>query len=195
VKLYPVVVVFVFLAVVTGCTGVVTPEILPTATTATTRLSQTPESSLAPATMSLPPTTETPPAQATATRPGRPTPSGTVLYVETVPPPDEDRTVVGEAPGELLEEIIVDVMQRSGRDRESIEVVRAEAVVWNDGALGCPEPGMFYTQALVNGYRVVLEAGGQTYDYRATEAGVFRLCEHGDVDLSVPGLPGTNPER
>jgi hypothetical protein len=31
--------------------------------------------------------------------------------------------------------------------------------VWNDGSLGCPEPGMMYTQALVNGYWLIIEAG------------------------------------
>jgi hypothetical protein len=37
-------------------------------------------------------------------------------------------------------------------------VVQAEAVTWPDGALGCPEPGIVYTQALVPGYWVVVEA-------------------------------------
>jgi hypothetical protein len=38
-------------------------------------------------------------------------------------------------------------------------VVEARPVTWSDGALGCPEPGMMYTQALVDGYRIILETG------------------------------------
>jgi hypothetical protein len=58
-------------------------------------------------------------------------------------------------------------------------MVRAESAVWNDGALGCPEPGMMYTQALVNGYWVVIDAAGQNYDFRVDSGGNFRLCPPG----------------
>jgi hypothetical protein len=39
---------------------------------------------------------------------------------------------------------------------EDAEAVVAERVTWSDGSLGCPEPDMMYTQALVEGYRIVL---------------------------------------
>jgi hypothetical protein len=58
-------------------------------------------------------------------------------------------------------------------------VIEAAAVEWSDGSWGCPEPGMTYTQAIVNGWQVVVEAAGQTLDYRATGPGSFRLCENG----------------
>jgi len=38
---------------------------------------------------------------------------------------------------------------------------------------------MMYTQILVNGYWVVIEAAGQKYDFRAGSAGNFRLCPGG----------------
>ena len=63
--------------------------------------------------------------------------------------------------------------------REKLVILRAQPVVWNDGSLGCPEPGMMYTQALVNGYWVVIEADGQTYDFRVGRDGSFRLCPAG----------------
>jgi hypothetical protein len=34
-----------------------------------------------------------------------------------------------------------------------------------------------YTQALVDGYWVVLAVGEQEYDYRASDTGYFFLCE------------------
>lgn len=58
------------------------------------------------------------------------------------------------------------------------ELVSAEAVTFTDGALGCPEPGLSYTQALVDGMRVVVTAGGTTYDYRfGGDAASPKLCE------------------
>lgn len=46
------------------------------------------------------------------------------------------------------------------------ELVSAEAVTFSDSSLGCATPGQSYTQALVDGMRVVVTAGGETYDYR-----------------------------
>ncbi|PWB98227.1 hypothetical protein [Homoserinimonas hongtaonis] len=71
--------------------------------------------------------------------------------------------------------IVADLAQR-GVSAEP-ELVSAEAVTWNNGALGCPKPGMNYTQALVEGMRVVVTAGGETYDYRFGSEGSPVLCE------------------
>jgi hypothetical protein len=38
---------------------------------------------------------------------------------------------------------------------------------------------MTYTQAIVNGWQVVVEVNGQTIDYRATGPGAFRICPEG----------------
>jgi len=58
-------------------------------------------------------------------------------------------------------------------------LIRAEAVTWPNGALGCPRPGAVYTQALVEGMRVLVSAGGHEYDYRFGSADTPVLCEHG----------------
>lgn len=70
---------------------------------------------------------------------------------------------------------------------DAIRVVSAEEVVWNDGSLGCPEPGMMYTMALVPGYRVVLEAEGRTYNYHGAKDRPPRLCQPRTRDVD-PGL-------
>ena len=103
----------------------------------------------------------------------------------------------GEVPEALLNKIVDDLVARTGADPASIEVVRAEEVVWGDGSLGCPQPGMMYTQALVDGYWVVLRTGGQDYDYRATQSGYFVLCEGQKLQpFTTPGAePGLSPDR
>jgi hypothetical protein len=79
----------------------------------------------------------------------------------------------------VVEAAITDAATRSGVGRDGIRLISAEAVTWGDGALGCPEPGMMYTQALVPGYRVRLEAGGRVLDYHSSLRGPPNLCPPG----------------
>jgi hypothetical protein len=109
----------------------------------------------------------------TASVPGR---------LATLPP--SGAPVNGEVPERVLAAILEDAARRTGADPATATILRAEAVTWSDGSLGCPEPGMFYTQALVDGYWVVLELGGTTLDYRVGARGAFRLCEE-----PGPGAP------
>jgi hypothetical protein len=46
-----------------------------------------------------------------------------------------------------------------------IEVVSVEEVDWPDGSIGCPQPGMVYTQAIVNGTKIVLRHADTEYSY------------------------------
>jgi hypothetical protein len=68
--------------------------------------------------------------------------------------------------------------ERLGTRVTEPSVLIAEAVTWTDGSLGCPEPGGMYTQALVDGYQVVVEVDGQEYDYRVGRGTDVRLCEN-----------------
>lgn len=108
---------------------------------------------------------------------------------DPIPPAEPLPPVTGEVPASLMDAILQDVSQRTGAQPAQVKVIRAQAVVWNDGSLGCPQPGMFYTQALVRGFWVVLELDGKTYDYHAAESGYFVLCENGQPPFGAPGLP------
>jgi hypothetical protein len=76
----------------------------------------------------------------------------------------------------LLEAAKADLVQRLNVAADQIKVVKVEAIQWRDGSLGCPKPGMNYTQAIVPGFQIILSAGGQEYDYHADQERVF-LCE------------------
>ena len=84
-----------------------------------------------------------------------------------------------QVPKGILDPILKEAAKLANVPLQQLVIVRAEAVIWNDGSLGCPEPGMEYAQALVNGYWVVINASGQTYDFRAGRDGSFRLCPQG----------------
>ncbi len=67
--------------------------------------------------------------------------------------------------------------ERTGVPAEDVELVRFEMVTWPDGALGCPEAGDSYTMALVEGYRLVVEAGGEELTYHGALGGDPFYCE------------------
>ena len=79
----------------------------------------------------------------------------------------------------VTEAVLADAAKRTGKARSALVVERAEAVTWADGSLGCPEPGMNYTMALVPGYRIRVRAGEQLLDYHASRRGYFVLCPPG----------------
>ena len=62
---------------------------------------------------------------------------------------------------------VADLAARQGVSREDIEVIEVREVTWRDGSLGCPRPGVNYTQALVNGQLVVLAIGEQRFEYHS----------------------------
>ena len=69
---------------------------------------------------------------------------------------------------DLTDEIgaaLADASARSGVPAEAIAVASALAVTWSDGSLGCPQPDMAYTMALVPGYLLVLEVAGERVEY------------------------------
>jgi hypothetical protein len=82
----------------------------------------------------------------------------------------------------LVAPAIADLAGRLGVSPGDIEVVSAEEVTWPDGSLGCPEPGMSYTQALVNGAKVVLRYEDRVYVYHAGADAKPFLCPSDDKD-------------
>jgi len=114
---------------------------------------------------------------------------------ESVPTPSEtpapkstpERTHTGsQVPEAILSPIMNEAAKLANVPPQQLVIVRAEPVVWSDGSLGCPEPGMEYAQALINGYWVVMKAAGQTYDFRVGSGGNFRLCPQGRGRAPLP---------
>ncbi|HEX6220182.1 MAG TPA: hypothetical protein VF115_03720 [Acidimicrobiia bacterium] len=72
---------------------------------------------------------------------------------------------------------------------EDIEVIEVRDVQWPDGALGCPEAGKMYTQAVVDGTQMLLGAEGRIYDYHAGADGEPFLCPSDEKDGGYEFLP------
>lgn len=79
-----------------------------------------------------------------------------------------------EVPQARWDAIVADLEQRGVT--ATPELVSSDAVTFNDGSLGCASPGQSYTQAQVDGMRVVVSADGRTYDYRFGMGDAPTLC-------------------
>jgi len=64
---------------------------------------------------------------------------------------------------------IEDASSSTGVSRQDITVAAAERVTWNDGSLGCPAADGVYTQALVEGYRIILSVDGRERAYHGQD--------------------------
>jgi hypothetical protein len=87
-------------------------------------------------------------------------------------------SVSGEVPTALLDKIRAELANEQSVSAAEVKVISAQAVNWPNGALGCPKPGMMYTQAIVPGYRVELEAAARRFTYNASTRGVFKRCDN-----------------
>lgn len=78
----------------------------------------------------------------------------------------------------LIELITQDLAARLGVSPADISLVEATPVEWSDSSLDCPEEGMGYLQVITPGYRIVLQANNQPYEYHTNRAGYFILCNN-----------------
>ena len=90
------------------------------------------------------------------------TPSSSPSEGEPTSPATSPPTTPSAGRGEVA---VADLATRLGIEPAAVEVVSVEEVTWRDGSLGCAQPGMAYTQALVAGSRIVLRAEGVEHEY------------------------------
>ena len=128
-----------------------------------------------PSPTSASPTTATPtlatptassPTPAESTTPGAPVPEGL-----------RDQPRVSAA--------IADTATREGVDPAQVVVAAWSPVTWSDGSLGCPQPGMSYTQATVDGELLILRVESGLYQYHARTGGPFTYCADPSAGYAV----------
>ena len=71
-----------------------------------------------------------------------------------------------------------DVAARLQVQSNAVQVISVSATDWPDTSLGCPQPGMFYAQMIVQGYTITLAAGDQRVEYHADKKGRVVTCRN-----------------
>lgn len=140
------------------------------------------QTSTAEPTQTLIPATDTAvpsPIPPTATPAGLPRP-GDLVTPQSAPEltpavsPDETATLDDPIANDLIGLAQRRVAQDLNLPVRRIQVVSVEPYHWTDSSLGCPVAGQTYTEVLVDGYRIVLEAGDKQYIF------------HTDFDRALP---------
>lgn len=135
-----------------------------------------------------PTTTEdsAPPSDADeSTDDGATTEEPSVTPTDPADPTDGDALPTGDVPedvinSDMVQSAIADLAERESVEADQVVVAGHRAVTWSDGSIGCPKPGMMYTQALVPGQQLILEVDGELFSYhsadRGAESGKFNFC-------------------
>ena len=84
-----------------------------------------------------------------------------------------------------------DLATRLGLEKDAVKVSGATPVNWRSGALGCPKPGVNYTDVLVPGAWIVLKADSVTYRYHAARGYEPFYCPDEQAEPPVLG-PGAD---
>ena len=131
-------------------------------------------------TASQPPGSPTPTTPAaTGTSPGvtaSPSPSGGSAAL-----PDDLRTRPAVAAA------IADTAERAKVDPAEVVIAAWSPVTFTNGAMGCPQKGMSYTQSLVEGELLLLRVDSSLYQYHAPTGGPFAYCANPSADFTVGG--------
>lgn len=102
------------------------------------------------------------------------------------PQQEQKTTIVGKMNRqEQIDFAKHDLITRLAIDPKKVSLTRAVEVTWRSGALGCPEPGTSYTQALVPGVLIVFSAGNSDYRYHARTGGQPFLCPEERAEIPI----------
>ncbi len=141
-----------------------------------------------------PDATATPVATATATAPVvnvtatpslQPTPSSSPTPFPSVPAqPSIDLAPSPDASDQVINAARAALATYLGVAENTLTLVSTTPQEWSDGALGCPDPALGYTQAIVPGYLLVFRDDGQDYAiHTSVDAMPLILCQNGMPEI------------
>ena len=130
--------------------------------------------------------------------PVKPTPKSPTQFF----PPSQEPALVPAAivPESLQQKItalaVTNLANRLSVDQSTIEIILIEPLTWPNSALGCPQPGQFYSEVTIPGLRIRLAVASVEVVYHTDLAGTLLLCpaqDKGNPDHSNnPGGPATS---
>jgi hypothetical protein len=71
---------------------------------------------------------------------------------------------------------VADLATRLGVPASAISVDEVTSATWPNGALGCPKPGIMYSQIVTPGYRIILSTNGRIYEYHSGRGSYVVAC-------------------
>lgn len=75
-----------------------------------------------------------------------------------------------------IELAMMDLANHLKIQESQVSLVSVIEKTWPDSSMGCPQPGMAYTQVLTEGSQLILSANGKQYFYHAKINGKYTFC-------------------
>ena len=72
---------------------------------------------------------------------------------------------------------LADATAHLGVAAAELQVAQVEERQWPDSSLGCPRPGMMYSQIVTPGYLVVISGAGKQLEYHTDAGSRVVLCK------------------
>jgi hypothetical protein len=95
------------------------------------------------------------------------------------PLPAGTPVALANVPRSVRRAVVADAARRFGVAESAVVLTRAEQVTWNDGSIGCAEPGGMYTQNLVPGYLVIARTSEGELAYHTDSRTLVASCGAG----------------
>jgi len=99
-----------------------------------------------------------------------------VLCEGTLPVAVGTTPLLPDGSEDALDSAMTDLASRLKLGKDAIQIASVEKRMWSDSSLGCPKPGMMYSQVITPGFLIQLTAGGKVYTYHASLLQAV-LCE------------------
>lgn len=81
--------------------------------------------------------------------------------------------------------VITEVSKQTGISPKNLKITQSSPQTWSNGCLGLSKPGEICTQALVEGWRVVVAGNKQTWVYRSNRNGQILRLESPKKSTSI----------
>jgi hypothetical protein len=88
----------------------------------------------------------------------------------------------------LIDKARMDLAQQLSIPMTQINLIQTISATWPDSSLGCPQPGMAYSQVLTPGYLIQLQADNRVYEYHTDADQLVVFC--GENTIEYPVKPG-----
>jgi hypothetical protein len=91
-----------------------------------------------------------------------------------------------DEPQDAIEVAVATLARQLNSAPEEISVAEVRPVTWPDSSLGCPKPGMMYTQVLTPGYQIKLVRADKEYIMHTDRGHRAVQCPDGGI-MRDPG--------
>ena len=90
--------------------------------------------------------------------------------------PQGTPVATADVPKSVRRAVVADAAKRFNVAESEVVLASAEQVTWGDGSLGCPEPGIVYTQNLVPGYLIAAKTQAGELVYHTDSRAQVKSC-------------------